>query len=445
MDLDEFELSARRGKYAQIVDAQASDVARMAEIATVNADRQVRVGEAMGYLDALRATADGAAFATEMERWCRRPGFTGFVGPNGQMFLKQLVQAGEPGEGAALLATVLVAPEGDGDAVAKLRRTLDFIDRVKQNGHPGPARAPFLLSFFWALQDETSWPVAWASAVKTLSNLGWHRPTGDHATDYVSYARLVRNLGTPTDVTHALYWYDNHRFVGLAPSLVDRCAHGRELAQRVDNVGRYLDSTVEEAAAANTLAIIYELWQAGSGLQQRVAETLGRSVKLQYAKSKTGPNLYRWWGWVSWPAEGGNASLRLWATADGVLIGLHPGHARSGWYDEAGRLAMDNLPQGYEFFQLWEGEDSGQVRSSGTTHIGNEFLVGRFLPGTTALDRTDLADDIMAVAADLQGLLDRLYAAADIGFGEAQSAGEPEADGAPTATVSGSDLAALDE
>lgn len=73
-DLAAFELAARRGKYAQIVTAQAADEARMAEIAEVDAHRVERTTEALDYLDALRETGDGDVFASAMEQWCRKPG-----------------------------------------------------------------------------------------------------------------------------------------------------------------------------------------------------------------------------------------------------------------------------------------------------------------------------------------------------------------------------------
>lgn len=436
MDLDAFELDARRGKYAQISAAQGRDALRVAEIQQVQAERAARVPEALEYLEELRASGDGATFANEMEQWCRRPGFTGFVGPNGQMFLKQLVQASDDGAGAALLADVLVVPVDDEDAEAKLRRTLAYIETVKHNGHPGPARAPFLLSFFWGLQDGSTWPVAWASAVGSLRNLGWHRQTGDHAADYLAYAAIVRSLGDPVEVAYALHWFDKHRFVGLAPSLLDRCAHGRTLARHGGLEAGYPDEASAAAASANAQALTYELWLAGSGLQQQVAEALGRNVKLQYSKPTTGQHLYRWWGWVSWPIEGGNASLRLWATGDGVLIGLHPGHVRAGWFEEAGHIAQADLSEGYELFVLWEGEDSGQVRSTGREYTGGEFLVGRLLPGTSALDREDLIDDIGRVAADLLPLVERLYAAA--------TPSAPEHSDEPLAIVSGQSQADLE-
>lgn len=444
MDLDQFELQARRGKYEQIAAAQAMDAARMAEIAQLDTDRAERVGEALGYLDALRTTGDGAAFANEMEHWCRRPGFGGFKGPSGQMFLKQLLQAGEPGESALLLALALTAPDSDQEAQEKVRSVLDFVDRVKANGHPAPARTPFLLSFFWSLQDPT-WPVAWSSAAKSLFDLGWYRPSGDHDDDYVEFATVVRGLGDPVAVGHALFWLRTHRFVGLDPALIRRCEHARALALDVDETGHYRDAQTEDAAIYNTTALIYDLLNAVHGLQAQVSSTLGRNVKVQFAKSKTGPSLYRWWGWASWAAEGGNASLRLWATSDGVVIGLHPGHARAGWYTEAGQLAEAHLPPGYEFFQLWEGDDSGQLSSTGSTYVDNEFLVGRLLPGETGLDRLDLADDIVAAAADLQGLLDLLYAAADAGDASAKPEAVDEGQGKPepAPTVSTTELALL--
>ena len=103
-DLALFELEARRGKYAQIAATQAADEERLAEIAQVNLDRIARTTEALGYLDALRDSGDGEAFASAMEQWCRKPGFPAFVGPNGQMFLKQLLKAGGQGEGVTILS-----------------------------------------------------------------------------------------------------------------------------------------------------------------------------------------------------------------------------------------------------------------------------------------------------------------------------------------------------
>src|SRR4051812_11976750 len=129
----------------------------MAEIAQVEAARVERRAEALDLLHAFWSTGDVAAFTTAMEQWCRRPGAS-FVGPNGQMFLKQLVGAGASGESSELLAEVLQVPEDNAGAAAKFTRLLTFIEKVRQGGHPAPARTPFLLSYIWALQEPDRWP-----------------------------------------------------------------------------------------------------------------------------------------------------------------------------------------------------------------------------------------------------------------------------------------------
>ncbi len=429
-DLAAFELEARRGKYAQIVDAQAADEARMAEIAQVNIHRVERITEALGFLDALRDTGDGEAFASAMEHWCRKPGFPAFVGPNGQMFLKQLLKAGGQGEGVTILSEALYAPVDDDEAKAKLERVLDFIERVKQSGHPAPARTPFLLSFFWGMQDAARWPVAWASAIKGLYNLGWTQPGHSHADNYLEVARVIRSLGNPVEVAHALFWFDKHRFVGLAPSLVERCEVSWELSQELVS-GQYPSAEVRTAASYNAVALTYETWTALTGLRDRLADALGRSVKLSYSKVKTGETVYRWWGWASATPDGSNVSLRIWVTRAGVLVGIHPGWARPGWFQEAALLVAGRVPAGYEIFEVWD-NDPGNLKPLGTATPQFEFLVGRFYPGVTALDRIDLGDEVLGIAADLQPLFDELATAAKA---SASSDEPPSAREAPSATT----------
>lgn len=428
-DLAAFELEARRGKYAQIVAAQAADEARMAEVEQVNAHRIERTSEALTYLDALRDSGDGEAFASAMERWCRKPGFPAFVGPNGQMFLKQLLKAGGEGEGVALLSEALYTPSSDDEARNKLNRVLDFIERVKQGGHPAPARTPFLLSFFWAMQDKKRWPVAWASAVKALYNLGWTQPHHSHADNYIEVAHVIRSLGDPVEVAHALYWFDKHRFVGLAPSLLDRCEVSWELANELVE-GQYPSAEIRTAASFNAVALTFETWMALGGLRDQLTDALGRSVKLSHSKVKTGETVYRWWGWASATPEGGNVSFRIWVTRAGVLVGIHPGWARTGWYPEAAAVIAGKVPEGYETHEASE-DGPGNLKPRSKASPQGEFLVGRFYPGDTALDRQDLGEEIIGIAADLQPLVDELLAAAKASSGSDDAKADPGPQGPP--------------
>ena len=397
----------------------------MASIAEVEQDRKQRSREALELLAQLKATGDGAAFASAMEQWCRRPGWA-FVGPNGQMFLKQLVSAGTEGESSQLLADVLSVPVDDDDAAAKFGRLLNFIERVKHGGHPAPARSPFLLSVFWAMQDENRWPVAWTSATTSLRNLGWWSKTGDVTRDYLDFARLVRKLGDPTQLSHAFFWFDRHRFVGLSPHLRERCTRGRQLSRLVGSHGQYASADVREASRLNTAALTYELWHAILGLNPDLAAVLRHEIATDYSKLETKTHLYRWWGWASWRVDSSPASLRLHATDDGLWIALSPGHGRMGWFEETGRLAEANLPDGYEIFQLQALDaDPGRVVTTGRAFTGGEFLVGQAVPPEVGADPDALRDLVLRVAQDLAPLFDQIAALLTVAPDEEAVAAEP--------------------
>jgi 5-methylcytosine-specific restriction protein B len=401
-----FELEARRAKVAQILAAEALDAERVAELAELDAAREERRTEALELLRRLQADRDGAAFAAAMEAWCRRPGAS-FVGQNGQMFLKQLVNAGAPGESSDLLAEVLIAPADDEEAQAKFTRMLSFIERVRQGSHPAPGRSPFLLSRFWAMQDVQRWPVAWPSALTSLRQLGWLAKTDDPAHDYLEFASLVRQLGSPVELGHAFFWFEKHRFVGLNRHLTERCRRGRALSALTGPDGQYRDPAVREAGRLNATALAYELWHAVVGLSDDVASALRHDVSPAYNPVDTKTHLFRWWAWASWRLVSSPASLRLHVTDEGLWIAVSPGHGRQGWFEESGRYAEKELPAGYEFFQLQALDaDPGRVLATGTSYAGGEFLVGRVVPQSVMADAAAFRALVVEVARDLAPLLD---------------------------------------
>lgn len=403
--VDDFEREARLAKYAQIVGAQGRDAERVARLQQTREDRAVRAQEALGYFTQLQNTRDGDAFALQMENWCRQPGFERFRGQNGQMFLKQVIAAGEPGESAELLADVLQAPSTDEGAARKIRDCVEFADRVNKGGQPAPGRAPFLLSFFWALQDTQRWPAAWTTTVSALRDLGWLVLTEERADDYLSFAALVRELGDPFEVEHALYWFGKNRWVGLAPSLVARCERAFEFAHSHD-------PTVQlgQSAELNVRALLGGVRMAGQGLQQRVAAALGGPVKVGYSIIHAGDK-YRWWAWTGWAPAKSKSYMTLWVTREGVFVGLYPGHAHKGWYAEAGAIARDNRPLGYQSFRPYDNSDFGVLETISAIDTGWEWMLGRLIPGETALDSPALGDEVVRIAADFKPLLDLLSAA----------------------------------
>ncbi len=406
----QFELEARRAKVAQILQAQARDAERMAEIAQIEAARVERKAEALELLQAFWSTRDSAAFTAAMEHWCRRPGAS-FVGPNGQMFLNQLVSAGAPGESSELLVEVLQTPQDDVGATAKFTRLLTFIEKVRQGGRPAPARTPFFLSYMWALQHPDRWPVAWTSALSSLRSLGWLTKTDDPARDYLDFAELIRQLGDPKELASALFWFEKHRFVGLSPHLIERCRRGRALSQLVGSDGEYRDPAIREASRLNAAAMAYELWYAVAGLSDDVAAVLKHDVSPAANPIDTKTHLYRWWAWASWRVGSSPASLRVHATDQGLWIAVSPGHGRQGWFEETGRRAESELPADYEFFQLLPLDaDPGRVVPTGRSFAGGEFLVGRAVPDDIAADAAAFRQLVLQVAKDLAPLLDSFAA-----------------------------------
>lgn len=434
-DLEEFERAARKAKVDQIMRRQAEDPARMAEIAALDAARAVRTPEALAALERFRIDVDGSAFASFFESWSRLPGYDGFKGLSGQMFLKQLLKSGEPGEAAQVLAQALQAPGSDADAANQIRLVTTYINKVKSGGRPAPARTPFLLSFFWALQDPEHWPVMWTSARDSLTDLGWLTVEDDYAGQYQEFAALVRSVGDPAQVVHALYWFRSRPFIGLAPGLIDRCQHAAALADLATDAG-YPNPEIDAAAKRNTRALTYDTWLAAVALQEKVANALGRPVAVRAGKRLSGGAQHRWWALSQWQPKGERASIRLAVTVDGVVVGLYPGWYDAAWFEESAHITKAHRPEGLEFFRTSAGDDNGRYPSTGGEPDVNGFLLGRLYPGTSALDRVDLADEIIATVASLQPLVDRLSSAATGGSGGENQSAEPD----PKAST---DLAAL--
>ena len=115
------------------------------------------------------------------------PGFNGF---SGMMLVNQLVKRSESdAELADVLVDALTVPVDDDEAQRKLQRLVDHIEQIRVGAHPAPGHAPFLASYFWALQDHTRWPTMWSSAVAFLEFIsGGPLPTLP-AARYAAFAR----------------------------------------------------------------------------------------------------------------------------------------------------------------------------------------------------------------------------------------------------------------
>jgi 5-methylcytosine-specific restriction protein B len=426
--VDAQENQRRWRKFEQIAAAQVTDAERMAELETVTADRMARVPEALALLDELDAGGDAEAFRAQLDQWSRRPGFPAFGGVNGQMFVNQLVNyTDDPAELARLLSRVLRPPADETEARDRIRQALALVDQVRRGAHPAPKRVPYVLSFFWSLQDHARWPCMWTSAEKMLTQLGWlvAPPALDDL--YLQFREIVLSLGGPEDVEHALSWLETHRFTGLDPGLVERCRYAVNLKAQRPADESYPSVDYRRHAENNSRAIVGDLWLLGVDQEEAVANAVGRSVKVVRPplKWKEGSAPYRTDGWVDWRMTGGSGpSIRVWATCEGVAVGLDPGLVREGWYGEASVALSGVAPPGMQFFGLHH-QAPNRLEAQGDQAPTGQFLLGRWFPGDEALDRVDLADDVVAIAAELQPAVDRLMHVANNAVSEVTTAPSP--------------------
>jgi 5-methylcytosine-specific restriction protein B len=408
MHVDEWELNARRLKYRQIDAAQQADADRLAEIEWVRLERAKVFPVGLELLRRLQETSDLESVRRDLDVWSRQKvtGFGGF----GAMFINQLAKlAPDENEVSSLVTDALTAPADPAGATEKIGRTVTFTETIKKAGQPAPKRIPFVLSYFWWMQEPLRWPCMWNSAEKSLvSHLGWLLPNPDLALFYLDFREVVLGLDDkPENVEHALYWFDTHRFVGLDRSLVDRCR--RSLQLRNDETERpYPSEQIKQSAELNSRALLADLQLLGAELELEVAGALGRSVKVQKPGLEWKPGVFRGDSWVDWRLANSpvDASIRVWVTVDGTAVGLYPGWVREGWYDEAAGSVRELTPEVMQFMDV-RTRGVG-IQPSGRNHSGGEFLLGRWYPGSTALDRMDFRDDVIKTAAELQPAIDRL-------------------------------------
>jgi 5-methylcytosine-specific restriction protein B len=410
MVIDDWEREARRRRFSQIADGLRADVAQQAELATVFAARREREGEFCEILGSLDGPGSGEAFREALSRWARRPGYDSFRG-FGQMWINQYVgYGGDPG----VLRQAATAPADEAAARSQLELILAHVEPIRRAGAPAPRRALFVLSLLWCLQDRSSWPCMWDSAARTLErSLGWLIPPDDLPSLYLDYRQTVLSLGADVEeVEHALRWLKQGHFVGLDPSLVDRCRRSTEFAEHWQEGAGYSSAEITDLARLNATALVSELAILAGRLEASVASALDRQVSPSFPNIVTSVGKpFRAEAWAAWrlpEMTNSGPALRAWATPNGVAVGLYPGWIRDGWLGEAAAEVAPLVPDGFEFFRVDWSDPSSRLVPVGQSPIENEFLLAKWYPGEAALGRADFADDILAVASTLQPLVDKL-------------------------------------
>ncbi len=242
---------------------------------------------------------------------------------------------------------------------------------------------PLAASVFWALLDRHQIPL-YANREDLLRRLGWLGPSSTPGERYRAYAEVVRALDEdPHRCIRVLGWYAKGGLAGVDPTGLERCRHNQRLAQEFyDNAKEYVDQESHTAAETNAQALIGDLRYLTWALKDEVAQALDLEVGDALPPPRYGATLpYRHDAFAGWRLTGepSTPSVRVWVTADRVVLGLHPGWTETGWYTEAAERIQPYIPDGCQFFRLRTGAALYQLDPKGSDLPGGEFVLGREL------------------------------------------------------------------
>ncbi len=360
-------------------------------------ERDASGQEAVGFLTVLATARDVAAFAESMQAWAVVDAeYKGFNGFSGQMLLNQLVKRSESAaELADVLAKVLLAPTDVEDARRKIQRTVDHIEQIRVGAHPAPGHAPFLLSYFWALQDHDTWPVIWASAAAFTEFITGQSLPAAPVERYSTFLEFVEGLDADNaQIEWTAAWWADVRPVLLDEVLVNRCQFGLD-DQRLS----------VEVRQHNADALVSVANHVATRLVDVVSAATGRS--LSAVKPPRG-----WAGesprsdlWADWRAVDNGPAIRLWLTRAGAAIGVVPGVVRAGWLDEVTPIIEGaGLPAFQRYDARGSSADSDRKIAGGRS---GEFIYGKWFQPEQLAD-LDVEQEVTSVAVALQPLLDEL-------------------------------------
>jgi len=355
--------------------------------------------EALLILADLERSRDAVAFVAALQQWAVKPTTPGFNGFSGQMLLNQLLKRTEnEAELPDLLIDVLRAPSDLDDARRKLDRIVAHIESIRVGAHPAPGHSPFLLSYFWGLQDEAVWPTMWASAAAfTGYCTGQPLPSvpSDRYAAFVEFAAKVE--GEFRQYIRVASWFEKARPVFVDQVLVDRCEFGLPRSVPADALRNNADALV---AVAGHLAT-----ELAYGVSASASRTLSPSKPGRFWAGDRGRSDL----WADWRAVEDGPAIRLWLTHAGLFIGLSPGLFRPGWIDEVWSVIESDPLEGFERFDArGSGDDPDTAIVGGRS--GSFIYARRYEPDQLA--DLDVRSEVTSIAAVLQPLLDRLVAMA---------------------------------
>lgn len=371
-------------------EAEADDRGWRARNLTPQAD------EGRQFLDDLRRSRDLAAFQTGTHRWTQSfP--SGFNGLSGQMIVNQIKKLSpDPDATATVLVDALSTPADLDDAKRKIRALADHLQKIGKGANLSPKRAPFVASYYWALDAPEVWPAAWP---RSSNYLAFCTGTTGHEDQGERYAELYRFVmevdGDPVRFEQVSGWWDEKQPVILDEVLCDRAALRVDADRDADDPARYMQ---------NAQALVSVAKHLGKTLESEVSEAAQRTlqaVKPPVMWQKVWP---RGDLWADWRVPGTyGLAIRVWLNSHGAAIGLRPYRDADAGVTERVLDTIDehDVP-GYEVLaggRSRTGKDVGFV-GGGTGEVIYARWVDRAEFGTL-----DVRAEVLKAASDLATLI----------------------------------------
>jgi hypothetical protein len=143
-------------------------------------------------------------FKSRIDGANKRNELWGFSGIKGQMFFNMILKvANDPSECDREIKTAVALPANEDIARSQIKTFHGYIRRLGEGhieaggsklGRPKAGSVPFLLSYFWQIQDRRTWPIYYTNSVNTMIDLNLWQPTDELADDYVTFRQLHEEL-----------------------------------------------------------------------------------------------------------------------------------------------------------------------------------------------------------------------------------------------------------
>jgi 5-methylcytosine-specific restriction enzyme B len=351
--------------------------------------REAGRAEVEQIIDEFRSGGSVEDLRSGLDQWSRGAPHWGFGGPNGAMFLNQLVHDSDTTTITDLLRRAIDAPSSDAGAEALMVELHGHVESLRSEGSSAQSgRVAPLLSWFWWVADADRWPMLWASIWRFLGRNGFQSGWTTPWEYYTICREHIRRFGPAIEVEAVCFAIDESDQYGLDITTCDRLA----LVARARTPEADPDAY---AASRKNLELLREM---AKPFGKAGAEALGSvfdavidfrqpSIYWDRANDRLRGNLS-----LSWTPRRTVVTPSLFLVADGeqVQIGLHASSMPSGQKGFSRRtyeLLADQVPEDVAVWMQFAGFDSKQASERPSLALlGRRFSIDAFQTHTQAID-----------------------------------------------------------